>query len=63
MFRCNLVRPNGDIKELDTRVLGDTSLAMTSAMIANEVGNRTHQMKFTYLEFKDAVQVLIAHTI
>ena len=42
MFRCNLVRPNGDIKELDTRVLGDTTLAMTSAMIANEVGNRTH---------------------
>jgi hypothetical protein len=42
MFRCNLVRPNGDIQELDTRVLGDTTLAMTSAMIANEVGNRTH---------------------
>ena len=37
-----MVRPNGDIQELDTRVLGDTTLAMTSAMIANEVGNRTH---------------------
>ncbi len=37
-----MVRPNGVIKELDTRVLGDTTLAMTSAMIANEVGNRTH---------------------
>ena len=42
MFRCNLVRPNGEVQELDTRVLGDTTLAMTSAMIANEIGNRTH---------------------
>jgi hypothetical protein len=42
MFKCNLVRPDGSIRELDTRILGDTTLGMTSALIANELGDRTH---------------------
>ena len=41
MYRCVLVKAEGQTRELETRFLGDTTIATAAGMVAQELGNRT----------------------
>jgi len=53
MFRCQLVEPNGRLRLLETTVLGDASISAAAAMVAQEIGDRTHADEIYFFGVQD----------